>query len=233
MKDPDDKKKSQKGPKDPKPPSARKEGKGGKGGAGKESAEDKAAKKGKSEPQEKLPPSRLSERYRTEIVPLLRSQFGYRNPLQIPRVTKVVVSMGIGKAIENKNRIEHAVRDLATISGQKPVVTKSRQAISSFRLRQAIPIGAMVTLRRQKMYEFLDRLISVVIPRIKDFRGLNRKMDGRGNYSMGLSEQVVFPEINLDKIEFVQGMNITMVTTASTDEEGLALLEKMGLPFKK
>jgi large subunit ribosomal protein L5 len=141
--------------------------------------------------------------------------------------------MGIGKAIENKNRIEHAVRDLATISGQKPVVTKSKQAISSFRLRQAVPIGAMVTLRRQKMYEFLDRLISVVIPRIKDFRGLNRKMDGRGNYSMGLSEQVVFPEINLDKIEFVQGMNITMVTTASTDEEGIALLEKMGLPFKK
>jgi large subunit ribosomal protein L5 len=233
MKDPDDKKKSQKGPKDQKPPSARKEGKGGKGGAGKESAEDKAAKKGRSEPQEKLPPSRLAERYRNEIVPLLRSQFGYGNPLQIPRVTKVVVSMGIGKAIENKNRIEHAVRDLATISGQKPVVTKSKQAISSFRLRQAVPIGAMVTLRRQKMYEFLDRLISVVIPRIKDFRGLNRKMDGRGNYSMGLSEQVVFPEINLDKIEFVQGMNITMVTTASTDEEGIALLEKMGLPFKK
>ncbi len=235
MKEPEDKKqKGQKGPKEQRPATARKEGKGGKAGAGKaESAEDKAAKKGKGEPQEKLPPSRLAERYRKEIAPLLLTQFGYSNRLEIPRVTKVVVSMGIGKAIENKNRIEHAVRDLATISGQKPVVTKSKQAISSFRLRQAIPIGAMVTLRRQKMYEFLDRLISVVIPRIKDFRGLNRKMDGRGNYSMGLSEQVVFPEINLDKIEFVQGMNITMVTTASTDEEGIALLEKMGLPFKK
>jgi large subunit ribosomal protein L5 len=177
--------------------------------------------------------TRLLERYKNEVAPGLKTEFGYSNRLQIPRLEKIVVNMGIGRAVENKNRIEHAVRDLGTVTGQKPVVTKAKAAISSFRLRQGVPIGAMVTLRKKKMYEFLDRLIAVVMPRIRDFRGLNRKFDGRGNYSMGLSEQVVFPEINLDKMEFVQGMNITFVTTAKTDAEGLALLTRLGLPFQK
>jgi large subunit ribosomal protein L5 len=173
------------------------------------------------------------EKYKKDVAPALQKQFGYKNRLEVPRLEKIVVSMGVGKAVENKNRVEHAVRDLSTVTGQKAMVTKAKNAISSFRLRQGMPIGTMVTLRRHKMYEFLDRLVSLVIPRIRDFRGLNRKADGRGSYSMGLSEQTVFPEINLDKVEFVQGMNITMVTSASTDEEGLALLEHLGVPFRK
>ena len=173
------------------------------------------------------------EKYKKDVAPVLQKQFGYKNRMEIPRLEKIVVSMGVGKAVENKNRVEHAVRDLSTVTGQKAMITKAKHAISSFRLREGMPIGTMVTLRNQRMYEFLDRLVSLVIPRIRDFRGLNRKADGRGSYSMGLSEQTVFPEINLDKVEFVQGMNITMVTSARTDEEGLALLEHLGVPFRK
>jgi large subunit ribosomal protein L5 len=177
--------------------------------------------------------SRLLDRYRREVLPALSGQLGITNPLAAPRVVKIVVSMGVGKAIENKARIDHASRELAAITGQKPIVTKGRRSISGFRLREGMPIGLTVTLRRERMYEFLDRVISVVIPRIRDFRGLPRKLDGRGNYSFGLSEQSVFPEIPLDKVEFVQGMNITIVTSARKDAEAEALLEQLGMPFRR
>ena len=141
--------------------------------------------------------------------------------------------MGVGRAVENKARIEAAVADLGAITGQKPVITKARRSISQFRLRAGMPIGAKVTLRGRHMFEFLERLIVIVLPRLRDFRGVPRKMDGRGNFSLGLAEQVVFPEINLDKVQFVQGMNITITTTAKSDEEGVALLEKLGMPFER
>ena len=166
-------------------------------------------------------------------MPALSKQLAIENTLAVPRLVKVVISMGVGKAIENKARIDHAIRDLSSLAGQKPIVTKGRRSISGFRLREQMPIGLCVTLRRERMYEFLDRLIGIVIPRIRDFRGLPRKMDGRGNYSFGLSEQSVFPEIPLDKVEFVQGMNVTIVTSARTDAEAEALLEKLGMPFRR
>lgn len=176
---------------------------------------------------------RLADKYRDEVAPAVAKQFGIQNKMAIPRVTKIVVSMGVGKSIENRARIDHAARDLGAITGQKPVITKSRNSISGFRLREGMPIGLAVTLRRERMYEFLDRIIAVVIPRIRDFRGLPRKLDGRGNYSFGLSEQSVFPEIPLDKVEFVQGMNITICTSAGEDGPAEALLERMGMPFRR
>lgn len=176
---------------------------------------------------------RLFERYKKEIAPALAKDLKITNLNAIPRVTKVLVTMGVGKSIENRARIDQAARDLAAITGQKPIVTKAKHAISSFRLRQGMPIGLKVTLRRERMYEFLDRVVSVVIPRIRDFRGLSRKMDGRGNYSFGLSEQSVFPEIPLDKVEFVQGMNITICTNAGVDKPAELLLEKLGMPFRR
>jgi large subunit ribosomal protein L5 len=176
---------------------------------------------------------RLYDKYREQVAPHLAKEFNIDNPNAVPRVTKIVVSMGVGKTIENRARIDQAARDLASISGQKPIVTKAKSSISSFRLRQGMPIGLKVTLRRERMYEFLDRIVSIVIPRIRDFRGLPKKFDGRGNYSFGLSEQSVFPEIPLDKVEFVQGMNITICTTAKHDKHAETLLEKMGLPFRR
>ena len=176
---------------------------------------------------------RLANTYRDEVRTKLKEQFDYQNPMQIPAMTKIVVNMGIGKAIENKARLEHAQREMGTITGQKPVVTKARKSIATFKLREGYPIGCSVTLRGALMWEFMDRLIAVAIPRIRDFRGLRRKLDGRGNYTMGLAEQSVFPEIDLDRVEFVQGMDITFVTSASTDEEGFALLENLGMPFRK
>ncbi len=175
---------------------------------------------------------RLLGKFWKEVAPGLREQFGYSNQMMIPKLSKIVINMGIGKAIESKGRIEHALRELATISGQRPVVRKARKPVAGFKLREGVPVGISVTLRGARMWEFLDRLISVSIPRIRDFRGLRNKLDGRGNYSMGLSEQSVFPEINLDKVEFIQGMDITFVTTAKTDEEGLGLLQKLGMPFR-
>jgi len=172
-------------------------------------------------------------KYRDEIAPALRQQFGYRNPMQIPTLQKVVVNMGIGKAVENKTRIDHALRELAVIVGQRPSVRSARKSIATFKLREGNPVGVAVTLRGARMWEFVDRLITIAIPRIRDFRGFTKKLDGRGNYSMGISEQSIFPEINLDKIEFVQGMHITFVTSALTDEEGFSLLDKLGFPFKK
>lgn len=176
---------------------------------------------------------RLQEKYRREVMPALRERFHYRNPMMVPTLKKVVLNAGIGRAIENKARIEHAAREMAAIAGQRPVTTKARKSVAAFKLREGYAIGVAVTLRKARMWEFVDRLTSVVMPRIRDFRGLPTKFDGRGNYTMGLSEQSVFPEINLDKVEFVQGMHITFVTNAKTDEEGFALLSALGMPFKK
>lgn len=187
-------------------------------------------------PAEKAPagvPPRLRTKYQGEIAKALRDELKLGNPMEVPRLSKIVINMGIGKAVENKARVESAAKELATIAGQKPVITKAKHAVAGFKLREDMPIGASVTLRGPRMWEFMDRLISIAIPRIRDFRGLPTKLDGRGSYTMGLSEQSVFPEINLDKVEFVQGMNITFVTTAKNDEQGMALLSKLGIPFRK
>ena len=176
---------------------------------------------------------RLLEKYRQEVVPALREQFQYKNPMQLPRLVKIAVNMGLGKAVENKARIEHAQREMGAIVGQKPTVRVARNAIAGFKIREDYPVGCAVTLRGAHMWEFFDRFVTIAIPRIRDFRGFPKKLDGRGNYSVGLSEQSIFPEISLDKIEFVQGMDVTFVTTAGTDEEGFALLSKLGFPFRK
>lgn len=185
-----------------------------------------------TEAPERVIPRRLVQ-YREEVASALREQFGYANPMQIPRLTKIVVNMGVGRAVENKARIEAATKDLTAITGQKPTVRNAKNAIAQFKIRENYPIGVAVTLRGARMWEFFDRLVAVAIPRIRDFRGMPKKFDGRGNYSLGLSEQSIFPEISLDRVEFVQGMNITFVTTAKTDAEGYALLEKLGFPFRK
>ena len=182
---------------------------------------------------EKNPTPRLAVRYKDTIVAALQEQFGYPNIMMVPRMERVVINMGIGRAVETKGRLEHGVKDLSVIAGQKPITTKARKSLAGFKLREGNPIGCAVTLRGGRMWEFLDRLISVAIPRIRDFRGLPTKFDGRGNYTMGLAEQSVFPEISLDKVEFVQGMNVTFVTTARTDEEGLFFLKQIGMPFRK
>lgn len=177
---------------------------------------------------------RLKGRYRSEIAPALKAQFGYKNVMQIPILTKVVVNMGVGEAARDAKLIEGAIRDLATITGQKPQVTKSRKSIAQFKLRENMPIGAHVTLRGDRMWEFTDRLLSISLPRIRDFRGLSPKQfDGNGNYTFGLTEQVVFPEIQQDKVDRPRGMDITFVTTAKNDEEGRALLKALGFPFKE
>jgi large subunit ribosomal protein L5 len=196
------------------------------------SKDKKSADKSEGTPKERVVP-RLLVKYRDEVAPALRAQFQLANPKQITRVAKIVVNMGIGKAVENKARIESGAKELGTITGQKPVITKSKHAVAGFKLREGMPIGVCVTLRGAHMWEFFDRFVSIAVPRIRDFRGLKDKLDGRGSYSVGLSEQSVFPEINLDKVEFVQGMNITFVTTAKNDEQGHALLEKLGVPFRK
>ena len=177
---------------------------------------------------------RLKGRYKSEIAPALKSKFGYKNSMQIPTLTKVVVNMGVGEAARDSKLIEGAIRDLATITGQRPQVTRSRKSIAQFKLRENMPIGAHVTLRNDRMWEFTDRLLSIALPRIRDFRGLSPKQfDGKGNYTFGLTEQVVFPEIEQDKIDRTRGMDITLVTTAKTDEEGRELLRALGLPFRE
>ena len=177
--------------------------------------------------------ARLQDRYKAEIVPRLKEKFGYRNVMQVPRLSKVVVNMGLGDAIENVKVIETAAAEIAIITGQKPVVTKARKSIANFKLREGVPIGVMVTLRRDRMYHFLDKLIGIALPRVRDFKGVSPKgFDGRGNYTLGIKEQIMFPEVNYDKIEKIRGMNITIVTTARTDEEGLELLRLMGMPFR-
>ncbi len=177
--------------------------------------------------------ARLIEKYKTEITPELKEKFSYRNPHQVPTVRKIIVSMGVGSAVENKSHVESAAKDLTVVTGQKAVVTKAKQSIAGFRLREGMPIGCMTTLRGVRMFEFLDRLIAVVLPRIRDFRGLRDKFDGHGNFSLGLTEQSLFPEIDLDRVEFTQGMNITIVTSAQTDAEGRALLAGFGMPFRQ
>ena len=177
---------------------------------------------------------RLKVRYRAEIVPALTEQFGFDNIMQVPTLSKVVVNMGVGEAARDAKLIEGAVRDLTTITGQKPVVTKARKSIAQFKLREGMPIGAHVTIRGDRMWEFVDRTLSLALPRIRDFRGLSpRQFDGRGNYTFGLTEQVVFLEIDPDRIDRVRGMDITVVTTAGNDDEGRALLKQLGFPFKE
>ena len=178
--------------------------------------------------------ARLKARYREEIVPGLQGEFGYSNIMQVPTVTKVVVNMGVGEAARDSKLIEGAIRDLTEITGQKPQITKARKSIAQFKLREGQPIGAHVTLRGDRMWEFLDRLLSIALPRIRDFRGLSpRQFDGNGNYTFGLSEQSVFHEIDQDKIDRTRGMDITVVTTATNDDEGRALLRLLGFPFKE
>ncbi len=176
---------------------------------------------------------RLKERYRREVLPALRERFGYRNDMQVPRLEKIVVNMGVGEGAHDPKAIDGAMKDLAVITGQKARLNRARRSVAGFKLRTGMSVGCKVTLRGDRMYEFLDRLVSLAIPRVRDFRGLNPKsFDGRGNYNMGLDEQLVFPEIDYDDIDRVRGMDITIVTTAETDEEGLALLEALGMPFR-
>jgi large subunit ribosomal protein L5 len=177
--------------------------------------------------------ARLKERFETEIRTSLMKEFGFTNPMQVPRLEKVVVNMGLGEAINNGKVLDASVDQLAQITGQKPVVTKARKSIANFKLRQGQSIGAMVTLRGDRAYEFLDRLMNIALPRVRDFKGVSPKaFDGKGNYTLGVREQIIFPEINYDNVEKIKGMNITVVTTARNDEEGRALLRSLGMPFR-
>jgi large subunit ribosomal protein L5 len=177
---------------------------------------------------------RLKQKYHEEIIPQIMKEQGYRSPMRVPRVEKVVLNISLGEAIQNARALEAASADLATVTGQLPVITKARKSIANFKLRQGMSIGAMVTLRDKRMYDFLDRLINAVIPRIRDFQGVSRdSFDGHGNYSLGIKEQIIFPEIDYDKIDKVRGLQVSIVTTARSDEEGRRLLELMGMPFAK
>lgn len=203
---------------------AGKKTRGEKAGAGQEQA---------APPEEKIIP-RLQEQYHQQVLPVLRERLGRTNPMSLPRLAKIVVSMGVGAATQDKKILETAVEALTEIGGQKPVITLARKSVAGFRLREGMAIGCKVTLRRQRMYEFLDRLVALALPRVRDFRGISRAaFDGRGNYSLGLSEQLVFPELNPDKYLKVQGLNITLVTTAGNDADALELLTLMGMPFRR
>jgi large subunit ribosomal protein L5 len=206
-------------------------GAGGKGGRGKPADAPSA-----DESSEKRDPNykpRLRLRYQTSVVPALIKKFSYKNPMMVPRLEKVVINMGLGAAVGNPKIIDTAVEDMRSLSGQKPVVTRARKSIATFKLRENLPIGVMVTLRAERMWEFVDRLIAFALPRVRDFKGVSGKgFDGKGNYTMGLREQIIFPEIDDDKIDVVKGMNISFVTTARTDEEGRALLAELGIPFR-
>jgi large subunit ribosomal protein L5 len=178
--------------------------------------------------------ARLKEQYLKEIVPALQKKFQYKSVMQVPKVEKVVINMGVGEAVQNSKTLDGAVEDLTLISGQKPVVTRAKKSIAGFKLREGMPIGVKVTLRGERMYHFLDKLINVALPRVRDFRGVSPKsFDGRGNYTLGLKEQLIFPEISYDKVDKVRGMDIVLVTTAQTDEEARELLAEMGMPFRK
>jgi large subunit ribosomal protein L5 len=176
--------------------------------------------------------ARLKNKYRDEVVPTMIKEFGYKNTMQVPRLEKITINVGVGEATQNVKAIDAAVAEITAIAGQKPVVTRAKKAIANFKLREGMPIGCMVTLRRERMYEFFDRLIHVALPRVRDFKGVSeRSFDGRGNYSLGLREQIIFPEIQADKVEKSRGMTISISTTARTDQEGRALLRHMGMPF--
>ncbi len=177
--------------------------------------------------------ARLKKYYSDNVISALTKEFNYKNPMQVPKIKKIVVNMGLGEAIQNAKIIESAAQELAMITGQKPVITKAKKSIATFKLRQGMPIGCCVTLRKEIMYEFFDRLVNVALPKVRDFRGISASaFDGRGNFSIGLQEQIIFPEIDYDKVEKIKGMNITIVTTAKTDDEARALLKLMGVPFK-
>jgi large subunit ribosomal protein L5 len=217
-----------------------KAGKGAKGGKGGAGTPARGSEGGASSERaaavvsntEAIAP-RLREKYRQQVVPALSKQFNYKNQMQVPRLRKIVVNMGLGAAVANPKIIDTAVEELKALSGQKPVVTRARKAIANFKLREGIPIGAMVTLRRARMWEFFDRLVTVALPRQRDFKGVPRKaFDGKGNYTLGLREQIIFPEINYDRIDAIKGLNVSLVTTAKTDEEGRALLQQLGMPFR-
>ena len=178
--------------------------------------------------------SRLKEKYQQEVVPALQKEFNYGNPMQVPTVNKVVVNIGLGEVIQNPKAMDAAISDLSTITGQRPVITRAKRSVAAFKLREGMQIGAMVTLRGERMYQFLDKLLNVALPRLRDFQGVSPEaFDGRGNYTLGLREQLVFPEIDYDKVDKVRGMEVSIVTTARTDEEGRRLLRLMGMPFKK
>jgi large subunit ribosomal protein L5 len=203
-----------------------------KGKAAEKPAEKAAAQKPAPPPLTGTP--RLWDYYRSECVPRMMQEFRYQSPMQVPHLEKIVVNLGMGEAIQNIKLLESAAVELATITGQKAVVTRAKKSIAAFKLREGMPIGCMVTLRRQRMYYFFDKLVNVVLPRVRDFRGVSeRAFDGRGNYTLGIREQIIFPEIDYDKIDKVKGMNITIVTSAPTDEEGKFLLKLLGLPFRK
>lgn len=177
--------------------------------------------------------SRLKETYQTDLMPALTKEFSYTSPMEVPRLEKIVLNMGLGEAIQNIKVLDAAMEELTLIAGQRPVVTRARKSIASFKLREGMPIGCMVTLRKGMMYDFFDKLVNVALPRVRDFRGLSDKsLDGRGNFTLGIKEHIIFPEIEYDKIDKIKGLNITIVTTAKTDEEGKALLKMMGMPFK-
>ena len=178
--------------------------------------------------------ARLKEFYKTEVIKKMTEQFGYTSPMQVPRIEKITLNMGVGEAVADKKIMEHAVGDMEKIAGQKAIVTKAKKSVAAFKIRDDYPVGCKVTLRRDRMYEFLDRLVTIAIPRIRDFRGISaRSFDGRGNYNMGVKEQIIFPEIEYDKIDALRGMNITITTTAKTDEEAKALLSAFSFPFRK
>ena len=180
-----------------------------------------------------VPAARLRERYRQELLPQLQQELGLPGPMRVPRLEKIVVNMGVGEAVQDQKRIDAAVQDVTRITGQKPVVTRAKKSIATFKLREGMPIGVKVTLRKERMYEFLDRLITVALPRVRDFRGVPaNSFDGRGNYSLGLKEQIVFPEIDYDKVDQVRGMDVVIVTTAKSDDEGRALLRGFDMPFQ-
>jgi large subunit ribosomal protein L5 len=176
---------------------------------------------------------RLRKKYKDEIVPQLMKDFSFKNVMQVPKLERIVINMGLGEAVQNAKLIESASEELKAITGRKPVITRAKKSIATFKLREGMPIGVMVTLRGEQMYDFLDRLVSIALPRTRDFKGISPKaFDGRGNYTLGIREQIVFPEINYDKIDRIKGMNVTLVTTAETDEQGRALLKSLGMPFR-
>ena len=177
--------------------------------------------------------SSLQEKYVSEIMPKLKEQFGYKNVMQIPKIEKIIVNIGVGEAVQNAKAIDGAVNDLTLITGQKPIITKAKKSIAGFKLREGVAIGCKVTLRGERMYDFLDKLINIVLPRVRDFRGVSpQAFDGRGNYALGIKEQTIFPEIEFDKIDKIRGLEVVVVTTANTDEEARALLKDMGMPFR-
>jgi large subunit ribosomal protein L5 len=213
-----------------------KRGGGGKAPKGGGKTKGVEASAGADEASEVVDPNykpRLRLQYQKQVIPALTKKFSYRNPMMVPRLEKVVINMGLGAAVGNPKIIDSAVEDMRSLSGQKPVVTRARKSIATFKLRENLPIGVMVTLRAERMWEFVDRLITFSLPRVRDFKGVSNKgFDGKGNYTMGLREQIIFPEIDYDKIDVVKGMNISFVTTARTDEEGRALLTELGIPFR-